>query len=211
MDFKNQLIGNTENKYNEIYSIRKEITESIKIDEVRNLFEGIEEKPIFSKNKIYEIFHAENLNINSQNAILKILEEPPKYAIIMLYAKSIDEILPTIKSRCNKIYIHDKNKNSETKREYEDYGISQIYTDAQRMTKVAFYLKYKEKITKDNYKQVIYILEEMLQEQLETIVLKKPKTEIHKLFIDINRKIKRNCNFEILITKYLLTMWDELN
>ena len=102
--------------YPEIYEINfnkdeKKIDEAIrkiKIDHIRDLFSNIIEKPVMGKYKIFNIKYVENMNVNTQNALLKILEEPPKYVIILLMAKDIDLLLPTIKSRCTKLYIFEK-------------------------------------------------------------------------------------------------------
>ena len=50
------------------------------------------------------------LNINSANALLKILEEPPSYVLFILITDSMGKILPTIRSRCQKINISLPNE-----------------------------------------------------------------------------------------------------
>ena len=52
-----------------------------------------------SEHKIYVIDDAECMTVEAQNALLKVLEEPPKSVIIILLAKECDRILTTIKSR----------------------------------------------------------------------------------------------------------------
>ena len=72
---------------------------SIKIAQIRDLQSDIIIKP-HSKYKIYVINHAEKMTVESQNALLKTLEEPPEYAIIILITNNKESLLPTIKSRC---------------------------------------------------------------------------------------------------------------
>ena len=72
---------------------------SIKISQIRELQSDIIIKP-HSKYKIYIINHAEKMTVESQNALLKTLEEPPEYAIIILITNNKESLLPTIKSRC---------------------------------------------------------------------------------------------------------------
>ena len=75
---------------------------SIKIAQVRNLQEDIIVKP--HKNyKIYVINKAEKMTVEAQNAILKTLEEPPQYAIMILITNNKEALLDTIKSRCETI------------------------------------------------------------------------------------------------------------
>jgi DNA polymerase-3 subunit delta' len=57
-------------------------------------------RPSQSKRKVFVVDEAEKLNINSQNALLKVLEEPPEYCFIVLICTRLDKLLDTIKSRC---------------------------------------------------------------------------------------------------------------
>ena len=72
---------------------------SIKIAQIRNLQSDIVIKP-HKKYKIYIIDKAEKMTTEAQNALLKTLEEPPEYAIIILVANNKESLLPTIRSRC---------------------------------------------------------------------------------------------------------------
>ena len=57
-------------------------------------------KPYSNARKIYIIPDAEKLTLQAQNALLKTLEEPPEYAVIILIANGVVSFLPTILSRC---------------------------------------------------------------------------------------------------------------
>lgn len=72
---------------------------SIKIAQIRNLQSDIVIKP-HKKYKIYIIDKAEKMTVEAQNALLKTLEEPPEYAIIILVTDNKEGLLPTIRSRC---------------------------------------------------------------------------------------------------------------
>jgi DNA polymerase-3 subunit delta' len=73
----------------------------ISVEEIRDqVNKDIDIKPYSSRYKIYIIDDAQLLNVQAQNALLKTIEEPPAYAIIILLTCNIDKILPTIKSRC---------------------------------------------------------------------------------------------------------------
>lgn len=73
--------------------------DSIKIAQIRNLQSDIVIKP-HKKYKIYIIDKAEKMTVEAQNALLKTLEEPPEYAIIILVTNNKEGLLPTIRSRC---------------------------------------------------------------------------------------------------------------
>lgn len=70
------------------------------IEDVREqLLETVDLKPFQYEKKIYIIEKADTLNIQSQNALLKTLEEPPAHAVFLLLAERAETFLPTILSR----------------------------------------------------------------------------------------------------------------
>lgn len=75
------------------------IRTAVTIDQVRDLKRHIFQKPVKDKFKFVLIEQAEKLTIEAQNALLKILEEPPTHAIIVLEAHDKTALLPTIRSR----------------------------------------------------------------------------------------------------------------
>lgn len=98
----------------------------IKIEQIRQMQEKILEKPIVSDKKVYIIDDADLMTKEAQNCLLKTLEEPPKFAIIILVLSNESKILNTIKSRCMKI-IFEKLKNEElNKYAVENFDKNQI-------------------------------------------------------------------------------------
>lgn len=73
----------------------------ISVDNIRQQVNGdIDIKPYSGDYKIYIIDEAEKMNVQAQNALLKTLEEPPSYAVILLLATRAEAMLQTILSRC---------------------------------------------------------------------------------------------------------------
>lgn len=73
----------------------------IGVDDVREqMVDDIQIKPYDGGYKIYIIDEAELMTLAAQNAILKTIEEPPAYAVIMLLTTNEEAFLPTILSRC---------------------------------------------------------------------------------------------------------------
>lgn len=72
---------------------------SIKIAQIRKIQSDILVKP-YKSYKIYVFDEAQKMTVEAQNALLKTLEEPPKYAIIILITNNKEALLDTIKSRC---------------------------------------------------------------------------------------------------------------
>lgn len=79
----------------------------IGVDEVREqICNDVLIKPYSSKYKIYIVDEAEKMTPQAQNALLKTIEEPPSYAVIMLLTNSVEALLPTIRSRCILLNLH---------------------------------------------------------------------------------------------------------
>ena len=84
----------------DIFFIEKSKT-AISIDDIRTqIKDNIFVKPYESPYKIFIINEAEKMRSEAQNALLKSLEEPPEYVIMMLLCSSREMMLPTILSRC---------------------------------------------------------------------------------------------------------------
>ena len=74
---------------------------TISVDDIRTQVNNdIDVKPYSSEHKIYIIDEAEKMNQQAQNALLKTIEEPPAYVVILLLTTNADSFLPTINSRC---------------------------------------------------------------------------------------------------------------
>lgn len=74
---------------------------SIGVEDVRGQVVGdMQIKPYSSPYKIYIIDEAEKLTVQAQNALLKTIEEPPAYGIVIFLTTNKDSFLPTILSRC---------------------------------------------------------------------------------------------------------------
>lgn len=85
----------------DIIFVSHEKPNTISVDDIRTQINGdVGIKPYSSKYKIYIVPEAEKMNVQAQNAILKTLEEPPEYAVIMLLVANVNALLPTILSRC---------------------------------------------------------------------------------------------------------------
>ena len=85
----------------DIIYVSHEKPNTISVDDIRTqLNNDIVIKPYSSKHKIYIVDEAEKMNQQAQNALLKTIEEPPAYAVILLLTTNAESFLPTILSRC---------------------------------------------------------------------------------------------------------------
>lgn len=93
-------------EHNSDFKIIAPEKDAIKVDTIRKMTGEIILMPTKSKRKVFIIDDAELMNEQAQNALLKILEEPPKYATIILITSNKDKLLNTIKSRVMEIQFN---------------------------------------------------------------------------------------------------------
>ena len=84
----------------------------ISVDQIREIIKEANELPTESEKRVFVIDEADKMNSEAQNSILKTLEEPPEYVVIILIVTNESKMLETIKSRCN-IIKFDTLKESE--------------------------------------------------------------------------------------------------
>ncbi|MBD5393314.1 MAG: DNA polymerase III subunit [Lachnospiraceae bacterium] len=85
----------------DIIFITHEKPNTIGVDDIRSQINGdVAIKPYSGPKKIYIINEGEKMTVQAQNALLKTLEEPPEYAVILILTSNVSALLPTIQSRC---------------------------------------------------------------------------------------------------------------
>ncbi|MDD2981623.1 MAG: DNA polymerase III subunit delta, partial [Hespellia sp.] len=93
-----QALGNNQP---DIIRVSHEKPNTISVDDIRQQINNdIVIKPYSSPYKIYIVPEADMMSVQAQNALLKTIEEPPKYAVILLLTENAEVLLPTITSRC---------------------------------------------------------------------------------------------------------------
>lgn len=213
---------------------------SIKIEQIRYLQNKIQEKPIISSKKVYIINDANLMTVEAQNCLLKTLEEPPEYAIIILVGNNENSFLATIKSRC--VIMHFKAlENAEIKKFLEE-KLGEKNLDAnpfdifQGSIGKAIILKDK----KEDYRNINELLENIEKRDIIDIVklaelLYKAKDDIFDILDYINVvllrrskknylyancinivektkvRLKRNANYDMCIDYMLFNIWEEVN
>lgn len=101
----------------DIIRVAHEKPNTISVDDIRSqVNNNVAIKPYSSAHKIYIINEAEKMTVQAQNAILKTLEEPPAYAVIILLTANINALLPTILSRC--VVLNMKPVSDELVKKY---------------------------------------------------------------------------------------------
>lgn len=77
----------------------------VPIDLIRDARADIYIQPNEANRKVYCIPRAQDMRIEAQNALLKILEEPPAYGVFILLTDNAEKLLPTVRSRCTELAL----------------------------------------------------------------------------------------------------------
>ena len=161
----------------------------IKVDMIRELSREIFMLPTISKRKVFIIDDADSMNEQAQNALLKVLEEPPEYAVIILVTSNENLLLNTIKSRCIKILfsnLSDEEILEYFERNHEDISKTMVSTFGGSIERA---INLKDKI--EIYEKIKNVFENIEQlNELEVLRLKddvlNDKDEIFSILDYIN-------------------------
>ena len=197
---------------------------SIKIDQIRSLQQDMANKPIISKNKIFIINDADTMTEESQNCLLKTLEEPPKYGIIFLIVSNESKILPTIKSRCvtlkfNKIEKEEMKKSfpdlSEEQIELLDGSLKQKDTIKEKEEEYKSLIEFTDNLNKGipylmNNSKILYDGKNNINELLDylnIILLNKKMFNGIEYVEKTKRKLQLNNNYEMCIDYLIINLY----
>ncbi|WP_099203606.1 DNA polymerase III subunit delta' C-terminal domain-containing protein [Miniphocaeibacter massiliensis] len=201
---------------------------NIKIGQVREIIEFLSSGPVESKYKVVLIKNAEFFRKESANALLKILEEPPKYGKIILTTDNEEKIIKTIISRCqvinlehsveiayedyaelNKILVNSINRNLLELSNSKEY----FFNNKEKANEIYNYFynffydlyKYGNSKIKDNliYKDNIKIYEDINKFKNENLI------NILDKIMYIKDKFKNNVNFQLSNEELLLYIMEE--
>lgn len=202
----------------------------ITIDQIREkIVNKAYEKPIISNKKVYVINDADKMNEPAQNALLKTLEEPPHYVVIILIVSNDNAILPTIKSRCVIVKFNSLT-NDEIKKIIGNVSDEELEI---LNGSLKGYSKIEEKVVQ--YKEIKNTIERLKNDQLLDVlnnsdILYQGKDEAinllnymniylfkENLFDEIKyveeakKKILYNNNYEMTIDNLLMKMWNNIH
>jgi DNA polymerase-3 subunit delta' len=213
---------------------------SIKIEQIREFQRKVTEKPIISEKKVYIINDSDKMTTEAQNCLLKTLEEPPEFVIIILIGANESAFLSTIKSRC--MIIHFEKIENEKIEKYleENYQIkinSQIMINAfqgsigkaielkekqeqyEQIEKIIYSLEKKDKIDIINMSEIIYNAKEEKYEILDyiNVVLIELAKKYNKyanciqIVENTKKRLQSNANYDMSIDNMLFKLWESVN
>jgi DNA polymerase-3 subunit gamma/tau len=183
------------------------------IDEIRSIREGIKFSPTFLKYKVLILDEAHQLSKDAANALLKILEEPPAYAVFILATTEAHKMIPTIASRCQRFEFHKlsfeemikklewicKNENIDIEKEALSLIVASSegsLRDAEgKLNQILNFLP-KGKIKIDDIKGILGLVDTSIARELTDILIKKDKALTLKF---VNNNIEKGSDIQEFI------------
>ena len=125
-------------------------TAAIRVDQVREIIATAHLVPSEGKSKVYVLRGAEKMNPQAQNALIKLLEEPPSSACFILAGENAAALLPTVRSRCELLQL---NAASDPVPE-EALALARAYLRALADGKRSVLIRWSVEREKDDYDAV---------------------------------------------------------
>ena len=221
------------------FVIINEQGESIKIEQIRSITDKVIEKPIISQKKVYIINDCDKMTKEAQNCLLKTLEEPPEFAVLILISSNENLILNTIKSRCMSIKFNNIKDNELKNYVQKNLDYSVVTENMLSSFHGSIGKAIKQKNYQEKYLQIEELVSHMITKDIVDIMLEArvlyDKENINDIldyvivclfscakqngrYINcieyVNtclERIRSNSNFDMSIDSMLLNIWEELN
>ncbi len=94
-----------EGRHPDIITVDEPEKKTVSVELVRRAREDLYIRPNEAEHKIYIFPRGQELGLAAQNALLKVLEEPPSYGVFLLLTDNPEKLLPTIRSRCTELQM----------------------------------------------------------------------------------------------------------
>ncbi len=94
-----------EGRHPDIITVDEPEKKTVSVELVRRAREDLYIRPNEAEHKIYIFPRGQELGLAAQNALLKVLEEPPGYGVFLLLTDNPEKLLPTIRSRCTELQM----------------------------------------------------------------------------------------------------------
>ena len=124
-----------ENSHPDFITVDDPEKKTVSIDLVRQACADVYVLPNESDRKVYLFPRAQDMRTEAQNALLKVLEEPPAYGVFLLLTDNPEKLLPTVRSRCVELKLLPLEENTllqELKRRFPDAQPDTLRSAAQR-------------------------------------------------------------------------------
>ena len=182
----------------------------IKKNQLEELETKFSTKPVYTIYNTYIICNADKMNDSASNTILKFLEEPENNIIGFLIVNNKENVLPTIKSRCEIIHVdYSENKEIDSdKEELVDLYIDKIYnTNDYLVNKEIILSKYSERIDIEEILQIMFDkFYKLYKDNLNDVNKKIRYDKILSIIQDKLNILRYNGNIELILDSLVIEM-----
>lgn len=198
--------------------IVKPITSFIKKEQILEVINSFITKPVFSKFNMYIIQEAERLNSSSGNTLLKFLEEPEDNILGFFITNNKENVLSTIRSRCQIVSCFYEDSNYDIDEETLDnvkiYLLS-IYKNCDDLyynKKYSDDFKYERKDWEMFFTSMLYYFKECIENKRNDKIELVKNTSVSNIIKIISlielllKYIKSNVNMDLILDKFVLEM-----
>ena len=180
---------------------------SIKKGQIEEMMNKFSTKPVYTKYNNYVIIGAEKMNDSSSNTLLKFLEEPEDNIIGFLLTNNKENVLPTIKSRCEIIHV-DYDVDNEFDEEYlkvaYEYDDKIFNSDDVFINRDIILSKYSER--EDIEKILLILFYKYYNMLLENLSEKERLEKILEVIQSKLNLIQYNVNTELLLDSLIIEL-----
>ena len=213
---------------------------SIKIDQIRKMQKKVLEAPIKSEKKVYIINNADLMTGEAQNCLLKTLEEPPEFVVIILIGSVESNFLSTIKSRCTIFKFRDLSNEEIIKYLKDKYDMTEISNDMLMIFSGSIGRAEKYRNKQELYNSIFEIIQNIkrldlidflkksdkiyeyqdekyeILENMNICFFQKAKEDIRflnciSIIEDTKKRLISNGNYNMCIDNMLFRLWEELH
>lgn len=183
---------------------------NIKKNQLQELERKFSSKPLYSKYNNYIILNADKMNESASNAILKFLEEPENNIIGFLIVNNKENVLPTIRSRCEIIHIdYDLHQeNDEEMVETINNYLDKIFNSSDTLINKELILsKYTERNQIEELFNVIFNkIYDLYIESINDAKSKEKYGKIIQIIQKVLNLIRYNVNLELILDGFVIEM-----
>lgn len=210
-DEEKRLMSREKVKIESKYIILNQKDNNVNIELVRELQERLSFAGHTGEKTTYVLVGLDSASLPAQNALLKILEEPPAFTHILLTAEHTEQILDTILSRCHIEYIKIENNISKTKESEQksDSALTDRAAEYSRITTAS--LRELVELTdqfKEREEAIAWVVQ--ISKYLHKMIQKSPNDSTLRRHLQLCIKtiqyLNQNCNTKIAIENCLFSI-----
>lgn len=177
--------------------------DGFKIEHARDLQTQLSFAPSASQPQVVVIEQFQTATVPAQNALLKLLEEPPKYTQLILITTSLVPLLETITSRC-KVELHVPNVNTQTTNTQSPFlTLIPTLLSLSLLEKLAVAEQLKDRDTASEFcLQAITHFHSKLGQNSESKTL----TQTVQVFLTLRHRLSINCNPQLVVETALFSL-----